>query len=92
MAVGAAVVLYFLLYNPAATVLATLMMDQASPDSPATDYTLQYSLSQGFVMAMTAAGATLSISLGYGGVVLLSAALAVVAIAASAWLYRANAA
>lgn len=92
VAVGAAVVLYFLLYNPAATVLATLMMDQASPDSPATDYTLQYSLSQGFVMAMTAAGATLSISLGYGGVVLLSAALAVVAIAASAWLYRANAA
>lgn len=91
VAVGAAVVLYFLLYNPAATVLATLMMDQASADSPATDYTLQYSLSQGFVMAMTAAGATLSTDLGYGGVVLLSAALAVLAIGASAWLYRGNA-
>ncbi|MGP1614470.1 MAG: MFS transporter [Pollutimonas bauzanensis] len=80
VAVTLAVIAYFLFYNPAATVLATLMMDRASTHSPATDYTLQYSLSQCFVMGMTSAGAALAMHIGYLGVLSLSAALAVLAI------------
>jgi len=80
---GAAVVAYFLLYNPAATVLATLMMDQSSAASPSTDYTLQVSLSQCFVMLLTSAGAMLAARIGYGGVVAAAVVLALLAAAAS---------
>lgn len=92
VAAGAAVVAYFLLYNPAATVLATLMMDQSSQSSPATDYTLQASLSQCFVMALTSAGAMLAGRIGYGGVVAVAVMLALVAaIASLRWTPRAGA-
>lgn len=80
---GAAVVAYFLLYNPAATVLATLMMDQSSQATPATDYTLQYSLSQCFVMVLTSAGAMLAGRAGYGAVIATAATLALLAAIAS---------
>ena len=59
-AAGVLVVLYFLLYTPAATVLATLMMDHASPESPATDYTVQASLSHFFSMGLSSVGALLA--------------------------------
>ncbi|MGE8679257.1 MAG: MFS transporter, partial [Achromobacter marplatensis] len=87
---GAAVVAYFLLYNPAATVLATLMMDQSSQASPATDYTLQVSLSQCFVMVLTSAGAMLAGRIGYGGVIGVAVILALLAaIASLRWTPRA---
>ncbi|HCF17986.1 MAG TPA: MFS transporter, partial [Rhodospirillum rubrum] len=72
-----AVILYFLCYNPAATVLATLMMDHASPRRPATDYTFQYSLNMGFAMGAMSLAAALAQRIGYGGVVILGAAVAV---------------
>ena len=55
--VTAAVILYFLCYTPVATVLATLMMDQASPHRPATEYTFQFSLNMLFSMAAMSGGA-----------------------------------
>ena len=76
-------VAYFLLYNPAATVLATLMMDQSSQASPATDYALQVSLSQCFVMVLTSAGAMLAGRIGYGGVIGVAVILALLAAIAS---------
>lgn len=89
---GAAVVAYFLLYNPAATVLATLMMDQSSQASPATDYTLQVSLSQCFVMVLTSAGAMLAGRTGYGGVIGVAVILALLAaIASLRWTPKAGA-
>ena len=71
-AAGLGVVLFFLGYNPAATVLATLMMDRASPASPATDYTLQYSVNQFAAMATMSAAAALAAPLGYCGVLALA--------------------
>ncbi|WAC26637.1 MFS transporter [Ancylobacter sp. SL191] len=76
------VVLFFIGYNPAATVLATLMMDHAAPASPATDYTLQYSVNQFAAMATMSAAAALAASLGYAGVL----ALAAVTATAATWL------
>ncbi|GAA3990494.1 MAG: MFS transporter [Stenotrophomonas sp.] len=83
----AAVGVYFLGYNPAAVVLATLMMDHVSRDSPATDYTVQYSLNQFFALGMITAGAALAVPMGYGGVLALAAAVAVLA-AGLAGIYR----
>jgi hypothetical protein len=71
-AAGLGVVLFFLGYNPAATVLATVMMDRASPASPATDYTLQYSVNQFAAMATMSAAAALAAPLGYSGVLALA--------------------
>lgn len=78
--VALAVGLYFLLYNPAAAVLATLMMDHTSAESPATDYTLQYSLNQFFAMGMITVGAALAGTLGYLSVVGLAALAALAAV------------
>lgn len=75
-----AVGLYFFCYNPAAVVLATLMMDHVSADSPATDYSVQFSLNQFFALGMIAAGAALLVPLGYAGVLVLAALLALLAV------------
>ena len=82
-AAGVLVVLYFLLYTPAATVLATLMMDHASPESPATDYTVQASLSHFFSMGLSSVGAMLAARIGYDGVIATSVALAMIALVAA---------
>ena len=73
--------LFFLLYNPAATVLATVMMDHASFESPATDYTFQYSLNMFVAMGMMSAGAgrRATILFGYAGVLALAVLTAVIA-------------
>lgn len=71
--------LFFLLYNPAATVLATVMMDHASFESPATDYTFQYSLNMFVAMGMMSAGAALADTFGYAGVLALAVLTAVIA-------------
>lgn len=88
-ATGAAVVLFFLLYPPANTVLATLMMDHASPQSPATDYTVQTSLNHFFSMALTSGGVKLAGRIGYDGVIGAAVALALFSIfAAVRWTPR----
>ncbi len=76
---GIGVVLFFLGYNPAATVLATLMMDQAAHDTPATDYAVQYSVNQFAAMATMTAAAALAAPLGYPGVIALAALAAAAA-------------
>lgn len=76
---GIAVILFFVCYNPAYAVLATLMMDHASENSPATDYTLQYTLSQFVAIAMMMASATIAAQIGYLGVLMLGAASALAA-------------
>ncbi|MCH1996068.1 MFS transporter, partial [Achromobacter xylosoxidans] len=86
---GVAVVLYYMLYTPAATVLCTLIMDQSSPHSPATDYTLQMSVSHFFAMLLTSAGTMLAGRIGYGGVVGAAVVLAVCGLLAAArWVPR----
>ncbi|MFY3632694.1 MFS transporter, partial [Achromobacter xylosoxidans] len=88
-AAGVAVVLYYMLYTPAATVLCTLIMDQSSPHSPATDYTLQMSVSHFFAMLLTSAGTMLAGRIGYGGVVGAAVVLAVCGLLAAArWVPR----
>lgn len=67
-AVSLAVCLYFFGYNAAMTVLSTLMMDRASPQAPATDYTLQFSLYQGSGMLMGACSLWLAGQVGYSAV------------------------
>lgn len=71
--------LFFLLYNPAATVLATVMMDHASFERPATDYTFQYSLNMFVAMGMMSAGAALADIFGYAGVLALAVLAAIIA-------------
>lgn len=86
---GVAVVLYYMLYTPAATVLCTLIMDQSSPHSPATDYTLQMSVGHFFSMLLTSAGTMLAGRIGYGGVVGAAVTLAVLALLTAArWIPR----
>lgn len=74
-----AALLFFCSYNPASTVLATLMMDHCSPRSPGTDYTLQNSASQIVSISMMMAATALAIPIGYGGVVILASILALLA-------------
>lgn len=78
-AVTVAVVLYFLCYNPAATVLATVMMDRASARQPATDYTAQYSLNMLCAIGAMSVAATLAERVGYLPVVGLAVAVAALA-------------
>ena len=85
---GLGAVLFFLGYNPASTVLATLMMDRAAQDSPATDYTLQFSITQIAGMGTMTAAASVAGMTGYGGVVGLAVAASLAA-AAVALGYRA---
>ncbi len=64
-AVTAAVGIYFFCYNPSMTVLSTLIMDHASPETPSTDYALQFGMYQFFSMATGAAGVYLAGRFGY---------------------------
>ena len=90
-ALSFAVIVYFLCYNPAAVVLATLMMDRVSAQTPATDYTLQFSLNQFVAFGAISAGAALAAQLGYGGVLALAGAAGLAAVAL-ALVYRVPAA
>lgn len=73
MAVTAAMSLFFVFYNPAMVVLATLMMDRASPESPATDYAAQYGLYQFFCILSVTAGTALAGRIGYLPILVASA-------------------
>ncbi len=84
------VVLVFLIYNPVATVMLTIMMDRTTLGSEGTDFTVQYSLYSfmGFLsgaVALQVAGAA-----GYPVIVALAAVLAVVAGLLAIRLYRAE--
>lgn len=81
------VISYFLLYNPAAAVMSTLMMDRAAVESPATDFTLQFSIYQFAAIAAMALGAYLAGALGYAGLGFAATAAAVLA-AFLAWIFR----
>lgn len=82
------VVLVFLIYNPVATVMLTIMMDRTAHGSEGTDFTVQYSLYSfmGFLsgtIALQVAGAA-----GYPVIVAIAAVLAVVAGLLAIRLYR----
>lgn len=79
-----AVGVYFICYNPAATVLATLMMDHVAPESaPGTEYTMQYSLNSFFAIGMVSVGTALLGSIGYEGVLILALVMGLGALIAS---------
>lgn len=69
MAVVFAVVIHFLGYVPSVTMLSTLMMDRASRESPATDYTVQFSVYQFFAMGTGGLGMVMAGRLGYVGAI-----------------------
>jgi len=77
-----AVVIYYLCYNPAAVVLALLMMDEA--------YALQVSVNQFFAFGMIAASAWIAQSAGYAATMWMATAAGVAALALS-YGYRATA-
>jgi len=85
-----AIVIYYLCYNPAAVVLALLMMDEASAASPATDYALQFSVNQFFAFGMIAASAWIAQSAGYAAAMWIATAAGLAALALS-YGYRASA-
>lgn len=79
-----AVGLYFICYNPAATVLATLMMDHVAPENaPGTEYSMQYSLNSFFAMGMISVGTAFVGSIGYDGVLILALIMGLIAFLAS---------
>ncbi|MGU3495847.1 MFS transporter [Xanthobacteraceae bacterium A53D] len=79
---AASAILFFVCYNPGAAILATMMMDHAAPESAATDYTLQYSLSQLAGMTAMFGTAMIAASLGYAGALAVAGLVALFA----AWL------
>ena len=86
-----AVLAHFLGYVPSVTLLCTLMMDNASQTSPATDYTVQYSVYQFIAMGIGGASMALAGSLGYAGTMYLALALIIPgAAAAICYLRRAS--
>ena len=80
-AVAIATGIYFFCYNPALTVLGTLMMDRASAHSPATDYTLQYSVMTSFGMLLGSIGMVLAQHLGYAATLAIATFTTLLAIA-----------
>jgi MFS family permease len=81
--VAVAVGLFFFCYNPAVTVISTLMMDHAGQDSPATDFSSQYSLYMLFSILAVTLGTALAGQAGYMTVLASAAACALVMVAVS---------
>lgn len=73
MAVMAAISLFFVFYNPAMVVLATMMMERASPESLATDYAAQYGLYQFFCILSITVGTAMAGRIGYLPILVASA-------------------
>ena len=91
LAVTLAVGLFFLLYNPVVAVITTLMMDQASRASPATDYASQYSLYMLFSIMAVSAGTALAGQVGYLPVLAAATASALaMALLSLSWRYQPN--
>lgn len=83
----AAVLAFFVFYNPTWAVLATLMMDRASPDSAGTDYSVQWSAYVVFQMVASGLAMTLAQRLGYVNVMGIAVALSLLIVAAG-FAYR----
>ncbi|KAA5604270.1 MFS transporter [Roseospira marina] len=80
--------LLFVTYSPVATVLCTMMMDRATPEHAATDFTAQYTV---YTLVATVGGALafqLAAVLGYPGVVMLAVAMASLAAVGASLLYQ----
>jgi MFS transporter, PAT family, beta-lactamase induction signal transducer AmpG len=69
----------FLIYNPLATVMLTVMMDRCEPDTSGTDFTTQYSLYSFVGFASGAFALSLASAIGYAAVIALASAIATVA-------------
>lgn len=72
-------ILVFLIYNPLATVMLTVMMDRCDPQSAGTDFTAQYSLYSFIGFASGAVALNLASALGYTTVIAIAAGLACIA-------------
>ncbi|GGF86225.1 MFS transporter [Azorhizobium oxalatiphilum] len=83
-----ALLLVFLIYNPIATIMMTIMMDHADPRTAGTDFTAQCS----FYTLMGFASGALALSIaqahGYRVLVLVAAGCALLAGALALWLFR----
>ncbi|WP_022656506.1 MFS transporter [uncultured Desulfovibrio sp.] len=79
MAVSTAVVIHFLGNVPSITMLSTLMMDRASRESPATDYTVQFSVYQFFAMGSGGIGMSMAGRIGYASTICVAIGLAIFA-------------
>ena len=74
---------FFLLFSPASIIVSTLMMDRTSAESPATDFSMQFSF---FTLASAVAGMlspALAAWQGYGAVVIVSVVVSLVALVLS---------
>jgi MFS transporter, PAT family, beta-lactamase induction signal transducer AmpG len=69
----------FLIYNPLATVMLTVMMDRCDPQSAGTDFTAQYSLYSFVGFACGAVALNLASSFGYSSVIALACVIATAA-------------
>ncbi|MEN2977179.1 MFS transporter [Tistrella bauzanensis] len=78
-----AVCLYFLAYNPGATVMAMVMMDRASVARPATDYSVQSALHAGMGMGSVSAGAAIAAATGPATTLWVAVAAGALALAVS---------
>jgi MFS transporter, PAT family, beta-lactamase induction signal transducer AmpG len=81
-------VLVFLVYNPIAAVMLTIMMDHAAPGSEGTDFTAQYSLYSFMGFFSGAAALQIASAVGYPTLVGLAAGLAVLAGLLAAWRFH----
>lgn len=81
-------IVYFLCYNPAAVVMAAMMMDRSAQQSPATDYSLQFTCGQFAAIAAMSAGAPLAAQLGYAGALGVALGLGALGLAMSFGLGR----
>jgi MFS transporter, PAT family, beta-lactamase induction signal transducer AmpG len=81
-------VLVFLIYNPIATVMMTIMMDRSAAGSEGTDFTAQYSLYSFMGFLSGAVALQIAGAVGYQALVLIAAGLAVVAGLLAIKLYR----
>lgn len=81
-------VLVFLIYNPVATVMLTIMMDRATAGSEGTDFTAQYSLYSFMGFLAGAIALQLAGAVGYTALVLIAAGLALIAGLLALRLYR----
>ncbi|MEN2987852.1 MFS transporter [Tistrella sp. BH-R2-4] len=87
-AAAVAVCLYFLLYNPGATVMAMVMMDRASAARPATDYSVQSTLHAAMGMGSISAGAAIAAAAGPMAALWVAIAAGLLALLGSLVLYR----
>ncbi len=88
MCVAAAIGGLLCFYSPSATVLSTIMMDQTSKETPATDFAMQHSLYLLVNFIGSTIGMTLAGLVGYAAVIVLASLVSLSAMFASIKIYR----